>query len=473
MWLKAAAGAVVAAGCVVYLNGLSGMGVVGPDEPRYAAIGEAMAQSGDWITPVLWGKPWFEKPPLLYWMTGAGDLAGLGPELAPRLPVALLSLLFLIFLWWRLRAEWGSRVAVCATVLCGTTAGWLAYSHVAVTDLPMSVFFTMAVLLALPWVDGREPKGLWAAAACLGLAAMAKALVPLALFLPVLAAGAMSHGWRRLGDWLRPAPVAAFAVVALPWYILCAARNGSEFTRVLFVEQQFARFRSAGLQHVQPWWFYLPVLLLLLFPWFPLLGVVPGGIGHLWKDARVKALAGTAVFGMVLFSAAVNKLPGYLLPLTPAVCILMGLAVAEARGAPGWRAAVVATATAIGLFPAMGAVVPAALAGGLRLSAIPWSVVAWGVAAGGVAGAVMAARFERSSFAALAVAAAAGYLWFEAAAVPALDRAASARTVWRATRPQCAAPRASRNLLYGLNYYAGKQLPDCAVLDLGATRVVR
>jgi 4-amino-4-deoxy-L-arabinose transferase-like glycosyltransferase len=50
----------------LYLADLTGMGLVGPDEPRYAAIGRAMAASGDWVTPRLWGQPWFDKPILLY-----------------------------------------------------------------------------------------------------------------------------------------------------------------------------------------------------------------------------------------------------------------------------------------------------------------------------------------------------------------------------------------------------------------------
>ena len=56
----------------LYLYKLDGVGVFGPDEPRYAAIGRSMAQTGDLVTPQLWGAPWFEKPPLLYWMTAAG-----------------------------------------------------------------------------------------------------------------------------------------------------------------------------------------------------------------------------------------------------------------------------------------------------------------------------------------------------------------------------------------------------------------
>src|SRR5580698_729643 len=128
------------------------MGMVQPDEPRYADIGRAMAQSGDWITPRLWGQPWFEKPALLYWMTATGFRLGLGPDLAPRLPVALLSLLFLAFFWVRLDVEFGRRAASFATAMLATSAGWLAYSHVAVTDLPMAAFFSAAVFLSLGWI---------------------------------------------------------------------------------------------------------------------------------------------------------------------------------------------------------------------------------------------------------------------------------------------------------------------------------
>jgi len=66
---------------------LTAVGLIGPDEPRYASIGREMAASGDWITPRLNGQPWFEKPALLYWMQATAFRAHLGPELAPRLAV--------------------------------------------------------------------------------------------------------------------------------------------------------------------------------------------------------------------------------------------------------------------------------------------------------------------------------------------------------------------------------------------------
>jgi 4-amino-4-deoxy-L-arabinose transferase-like glycosyltransferase len=438
----------IALAAALYLADLTGMGLYGPDEPRYAAIGRAMARYGDWVTPRLWGQPWFEKPVLLYWMTASAFRLGLGPDLAPRLPVALLSLAFLAFFWWRLRAEWGSRVALCSTAMLATSVGWLAYSHIAVTDLPLAVFFCAAVLLSIPWIARQQRTGLTAAAASLGLAALAKGLVPLVLFLPIFA-----FGWRRLGDWLRPGPLVAFSLCALPWYILCLMRNGSDFPRVLFVEQTFGRFASTALQHAQPPWFYLPISLLLLYPWFPMLALTRPA----WTDSRVRALTGVVMFGFVFFSAMLNKLPGYLLPLLPLTFTLAGIGLARSK-----RPAVpiILSVSLLGLLPVAQSILPGALAHGLRSTTIAWPMAMAWLAAAAVIGAVIAFTSRRFSFGAAAAMAGIGLLWFQIATFPRLDAAASTRPLWLASHPECVQAN-PRNTLYGLSYYAERQLPPC------------
>lgn len=467
VWVTRRVIALLAAGllCALYLADLTGMGMVGPDEPRYADVGRAMAQSGDWVTPHLWGHAWFEKPALLYWMTAAATRIGLGADVAPRLPVALLSVLFLWFFWWRLKVEWDQRAAYFATAMLATSAGWLTYSHVAVTDLPLAAFFSAAVLLSLPWVRGDEAEpglSLPAAAACLGLATMAKGLVPLVLFVPVLA-----MGWRRLRDWLRPGPVLAFSVCALPWYVLCTIRNGSEFLRVFFIEQQFGRFRSAALQHVQPPWFYIPIFLVLLYPWFTLLAVLPV---NLRRDSRVQTLAVVAVFGFFFFSASVNKLPGYLLPLMPMAFALMGLGLSRARRP---AIAVLMPVVLLGGLPLIAGIAPRVLAShDLWSTNIPWiRVIPWLIAAG-IAGGTLARFAPNRAFGAAVTLAGIGFLWFQFATFPRFDALASARPLWLAEHPRCA-PVVSRDIRYGLYYYSGRQISACPVLDPNGTRVVR
>jgi 4-amino-4-deoxy-L-arabinose transferase-like glycosyltransferase len=123
---------------LLYFYHLAAVGLIGPDEPRYAAIARTMASSGDWITPRLLGQPWFEKPALLYWMEAVFFRAGFGAEIAPRLPIALLAVAFLAFYWWILRREFGGRPAIFATAILGTSAAWLVSSQIGTTDLPLA-----------------------------------------------------------------------------------------------------------------------------------------------------------------------------------------------------------------------------------------------------------------------------------------------------------------------------------------------
>src|SRR5215831_9929640 len=109
----------------LYFFHLTATGMLGPDEPRYAAIGREMARSGDWVTPRLWGEPWFEKPPLIYWMTAVAFRLGLGEDLAPRLPVAIVSVAFLVLFFRLLRRDFGVEPAFFASAILATTAGWI------------------------------------------------------------------------------------------------------------------------------------------------------------------------------------------------------------------------------------------------------------------------------------------------------------------------------------------------------------
>ncbi len=430
--------------------------MLGPDEPRYASIGREMAQSGDWVTPRLWGKPWFEKPPLVYWMTAAAFRLGLNEDLAPRIGVALLSAGFLFFYWRTLRREFGEAPALYATAILATCAAWIVFSHVGVTDLPLTAAFSAAMLLSLGWVERGDRHGLVAAAALLGVAVLAKGLVPLALALPLA-----WMGRRRLRDVLRPAPIAAFLLVAVPWYALIIARFGRGFIDDFFVKHHLGRFTGSALSHPQPFWFYGPILVAALFPWSPLLVLLFRR--SLYKDARRRFLLLWLVFGLVFLSAATNKLPGYLLPLLPAATVLAGLALAESVWAPQLLAA---SALLLGFVPAISAGLPVALERGATHA---WPAISmWGIVAAAVLGIAvwLLARTGRSAQAAglLAAATLAGVLWIEQRTFPVLDRLVSPRAVWHqmeARRNEACIADADRSWVYGLNYYSITPLPDC------------
>ncbi len=433
---------------LLYFFGLARAGMLGPDEPRYAAIGREMARSGDWITPRLFGSPWFEKPALLYWMTGIGFELGLGDDLAPRVPVAIASVAFLVFFFALMRREWNTRAAWFASAVLATSAGWLAFSRVAVTDLPMTAAFSAAMLLTM---SGAAPI---AAGILLGIAVLAKGLVPVVLFIPAL------WYWRRRPLDLFIVAIAAVAV-ALPWYALVTLRNGPAFLQEFFVKHHFARFATPALQHVQPFWFYVPVLLGLLYPWTPALALITGR--KLYRDRRAGFLLLWAAFALVFFSAAENKLPGYILPMLPPVAVLIGVALARARTA----AVVLACCAALlWMVPVIAAALPRALTTGATHTRPAWftweSIPALALAAI----VFFVARRGRVGTAfglttASAILAVAMLVW---QTYPVLDHMVSARGFWRArgrNETNLCVDSPNRRWRYGLDYYANRIVPNC------------
>jgi len=444
----------------LYFYHLGAVGLFGPDEPRYASIAREMAHSGDWITPRLWGEPWFEKPALLYWMEGIGFAAGLDTEWAPRLPVALLAAGFLAFYWWILRREFGCRAAWFSTLILGTCVGYWGASQAAVPDLPLTATFSAAMLLALPWVGKREGRFLPAAGALLGLAVLAKGLLPLVLAAPFL-------WWSRgksepPGGQFRMRAVLLAVAVAAPWYMLCYAANGWPFIEIFFMRHQFGRFTSADLMHEQPWAFYAPVLLGLLAPWTPLIPLAARRTAL--RDPRRQFLLAWVLFGLVFFSLAVNKLPGYVLPLLPAAAALLGAALDEASNARRWLACCVLLLV---MYPAVEPMLPAAVAVGTSRAPGPtlqWTWLLPLVLAVPVW--LLETRGRRlAAMLCLTLAATAGAVYLKLAAAPQLDRRASARSLWHEIEGRAGGVcvgEVERNWRYGLNYYSVEPLPDCA-----------
>src|SRR5207302_4757224 len=175
-----------------------------------------------------------------------------------------------------------------------------------------------AAMLLVMELPSRDRKGaVLAAGVLLGLAVLAKGLAPLALFLP--AVWFLRHRLRDLFLLL-----AVTAVIATPWYALVFLRNGQRFIDDFFWTQHFGRLTSHALMHERPFWFYVPVLLGGFFPWIPLLALLFAK--RIYQDRRAVFLLVWLAWGLLFFSVFLNKLPGYVLPLFPAIAALLGIA---------------------------------------------------------------------------------------------------------------------------------------------------
>lgn len=335
-----------------YFSHLGMLGFLGPDEPRYAWIARDMMETHDWVTPRLYGRPWFEKPPLFYWSAGlCFKLFGVS-EAAARLPSAISALLASLALAWLAKRLYGAETARWLLLLLPTTVGTIGFSHAAATDMPFSAMFTIAMVCAAAALGLTRdentpilPRTPWLALVLfglfLGLAALAKGPAAIAL-----CGGAAlfwtlaTKRWRDTLHLLHPVAIASFCATALPWYIRCARRN-PDFFHVFIIEHNFKRYLTPEFQHIQPFWFYLPVVLVALLPWTAL---------FLWSSVHEAVrlfragyarestwfLIGWAGFCFLFFSISRSKLPGYILPALPALVLHLAHSLTAVAEIPRW-----------------------------------------------------------------------------------------------------------------------------------------
>jgi 4-amino-4-deoxy-L-arabinose transferase-like glycosyltransferase len=340
---------------------LGALGLVGPDEPRYVWIARVMAQTGDWVTPHLYGLPWFEKPILYYWAAAIGFDLHLPAEWAARLPSAIAALAAVLAIGWLGWKHYGSAQnrsdgntatgfvtspTLLAPLIFSTSVAAIGFARAATPDMLFSASITLAMACAASCMaqagalrasknvlpdDGKLPRGTLALfGAFLGLGVLAKG--PAAVILAGGAIGIWALGTSHVRVALRlahPIAIATFCVVALPWYVLCARRN-PDFLHVFIFQHNFERYLTPMFQHKQPFWFFGPITLLALLPWTPfLLATLERGRRILqqntWRTSPGFFFACWALFPILFFSLSQSKLPSYILPAIPPLALLFAL----------------------------------------------------------------------------------------------------------------------------------------------------
>ncbi len=335
---------------IAFFTQLATIGLVGPDEPRYAWIARAMAQTHDWVTPRLYGQPWFEKPVLYYWAAGIAFRFLKSGEIAARLPSAIAALLATCAIGWFALKEYGERVTWIAIMIFATTAAAIAFSRAATPDMLFSASLTFAMVCAGEILreagllrglntasvdDSQRPlasSALGAAffGASLGAATLAKGPAAIVLAGGSLALWALcTRNWKALRRFAQPYAIGAFAIVAVPWYAICAWRN-PDFLRTFLYLHNVERYISPVFQHVQAFWFFGPILLFALIPWTILLLPAAAEGWRLWREKSWHKSPGFfaacwVMFTIVFFSASQSKLPGYILPAIPALALLLAI----------------------------------------------------------------------------------------------------------------------------------------------------
>ena len=326
---------------LVWFFNLDYRSLVQPDEGRYAEIAREMAVSGDWVTPRLNGIKYFEKPPLQYWMTAAAYKTFREHEWTARLWTALTGFAGVLLIGYAGARLFGRQAGFFAALVLASSLLYAGFGHINTLDMGMTFCLTVGLAgFLLAQKDETEKRAarrwMWLVWTAMGLAFLSKGLI--GLMLPGAAIVAYAVIQRDLSFLKRLHPLSGIAimlVIALPW-IVAVSRANPEFAQFFFIHEHFQRFLTQVHHRTAPWWFYIPILLAGMLPWTALLGrAVKEGwkgdaSGSSFKPRRFLLVYAVMIF--LFFSASQSKLPAYILPIFPALALLVGDSLTRIRG---------------------------------------------------------------------------------------------------------------------------------------------
>ncbi len=324
---------------IIWFGNIEYRKLIKPDEGRYAEIPREMVANGDWVTPRLNNLKYFEKPPLQYWATATAYTVFGQHQWTSRLWTALTGFAGLLLVWYAGARLFGCAAGRYAAVLLGGSLLYTLMAHINTLDMGVTFFITLGIVGLLlgqqAESDARTRRNwMYLAWAALGLAVLSKGLM--GLVLPGAALVIYSVLQRDITVLKRMhwgAGLLLFLLVTAPWFYLVIKAN-PEFFQRFFIYEHYTRFTTKEHGRYQPWYYFIPVLLLGMLPWTILMFDT---LARTWKNTvRVdkvfspeRFLLIWVVFIYAFFSVSGSKLPSYLLPMFPALALLMGKQVAE------------------------------------------------------------------------------------------------------------------------------------------------
>ncbi|MBG83551.1 MAG: hypothetical protein CMJ40_03270 [Phycisphaerae bacterium] len=321
---------------IIYLIPLGARPIVTPDEARYGAIPAEMIATGEWVAPRLNGIRYFEKPVLGYWAIAASQKIFGANAWAIRLPSALaigFSALCLVLISRRCGlprgAGWYSALA-CLTMLGMVITG---------TTSLLDGMFTGALVGALTFfymawtATTRSSRIGWLVlfGGFCGLSFLIKGFLGLAVPTMVIAPFLIWMGkWRDFFTmpWI---PMLVAGIVVMPW-ALAVHLADSDYWHYFFWVEHIHRFTGGEeAQHPEPFWFFAPILLVILLPWTFALPLAIEGLlrKHRLHEPWIRYALCWLFIPVVFFSISSGKLPTYIIPCVPAAALLIAVGVLE------------------------------------------------------------------------------------------------------------------------------------------------
>lgn len=331
---------------LMFFPALGAFGIMDPSDGLYAEAAREMIESQDYLTPHFNYAPFLEKPILVYWFIVASFKTFGVSELAARLPAALAALETIGFTYLTLGRFLGQRAIILCCLVMVSNLLFAVIGHLALTDMELTCFTTLAAFSFFQALNSPE-KNPWqpllVAYLCLTATFLLKGpvIIIIAAFAIVTNKLVLNRidsrvSKQTLWQYLRKLqPVAGAALVgalALPWYFIENAATKGAFFQEFIVHQNLGRITGI-VNHLEPWWFYLPYLACAFLPWTLLAPTAIRIVRRLFLKqrplsdrSRLLVFSFTwALVSFTFFSLIRTKLPTYILPGVPAACIFIGI----------------------------------------------------------------------------------------------------------------------------------------------------
>lgn len=318
---------------LIWFGNLEYRKLIRPDEGRYAEIPREMVVSGDWTTPRLNELKYFEKPPLQYWATAAAYEVFGEHQWTSRIWAALTGFAGIMLAWFAGTRLFGREAGIYAALLLGSSMLYSMMAHINTLDMGVTFFITLGIfsLLLAQKEERITQRRNWMLLAWAGLALAVLSKGLMGLILPGTALFLYSVFNRDITVWKRMhwfSGLLLFLLIAAPWFVLVIKANPEFFDR-FFIYEHYTRFTTKVHGRFQPWYYFVPVLVLGMLPWTVLMfdtlvRTWRGSVQKMKAFSPERFLLVWVVFVYLFFSISDSKLPSYLLPMFPSLALLMG-----------------------------------------------------------------------------------------------------------------------------------------------------
>ncbi len=320
--------AILAVAYPLFFYNLGSYSLKEPDEGRYAEIPREMVEQGDYVVPHLDYVRYFEKPPLFYWTCAASyKIFGIS-QWSFRLPNAVSALSCVLATYFFAARVFSAEAGFLSALMLMTSFGFFGMARISTIDMLFSFLLSGAVFAFYEFYRTGMRRFLYLLSAALALAVLAKG--PVAIVLPGFAVVLFLFGEKRLAFLKEVASWRAlllFAAIAVPWFVLICVRERG-FFGFFFIDQNILRFVTTKHHRSGPIVYFFPVLFGGLFPWSVF---IPRAAARLWKRQELRLLSIWCCVVFIFFSLSGSKLPPYILPFFPALCVILGCLIDEMR----------------------------------------------------------------------------------------------------------------------------------------------